>query len=235
MKSLFATWNQAHFFWASDICFPLSSPNHNMFIWSVWIHLHPVFGSAAWKHSVIPSNMNRLLGRPCFFFTNSFQQASIGCAGFFFLTNFAYWSNSCFLAAKKNVPNCKDFIFFKRPLIREERHEQDLISRTLSHCRSSEILLCFCQGVLRHPGTKSSTLITRLWKEERRSGENSYFWHNTATEKRPHARASSQNWARVFPVCKRLCVGGMFYVSVYERGEIGRKRKRGRERKEVLK
>lgn len=156
--------------------------------------------------------------------TNCFQKASIGwCCLFssssssFFLffffsffvfsTNFVYWSNSCFVAAKKNVPNCKDFICFKRAHIRGKRHEQDLISRTLSHCRSSEILLCFCPGVLRHPGTKSSTLITRLWKEERRSGENSYFWHNAATEKRPHARVSSQNWAWVFPVCMCLCGG----------------------------
>lgn len=154
------------------------------------------------------------------FSANCLQQAPIGCTGFFFSTNFVYWSNSCFVAAKKNVPNCKDFICFKRAHIGGKRHEQDLISRTLSHCRSSEILLCFCRGVLRHPGTKSSALITRLWKEERRSGENSYFWHNAATEKRPHARVSSQNWAWVFPVCMCLCGGACsMLVSM---GEIGR-------------
>lgn len=120
--------------------------------------------------------------------------------------NFVYWSNSCLVAAKKNVPKCIDFICFKRVHIRGRRHEQDLISRTLSHCRSSDILLCFCRGVLRHPSTKSSTLITRLWKEESRSGENSYFWHNAATEKRAHARVSSHNWTRVFLVCVSLCV-----------------------------
>lgn len=152
------------------------------------------------------------------FSSKSFQHTPIGSKAFF-SANFVYWSNSCFVAAKKNVPNCKDFICFKRAHIRGKRHEQDLISRTLSHCRSSEILLCFCRGVLRHPGTKSSTLITRLWKEERRSGENSYFWHNAATEKRPHARVSSQKWAWVFSVCMCLC--GMFCVS-----ECGQKRNR---------
>lgn len=159
------------------------------------------------------------------FSTNCFQQAPIGCNVFFFFsTNFVYWSNSCFVAAKKNVPDCKDFICFKRAHIRGKRHEQDLISRTLSHCRSSEILLCFCWGVLRHPGTKSSTLITRLWKEERRSGENSYFWHNAATEKRPHARVSSQKWVWVFAMYVFVWVH-VLCECMWVR-EIGRKRKR---------
>lgn len=123
---------------------------------------------------------------------------------------------------------------FKRPRIRGKQHEQDLISRTLSHCRSSEILLCFCWGILRHPGTKRSTLITWLWKEERRSGENSYFWHNTATEKRPHARVSSQNWASVFPV-SYVCewVGGNILCEYEsEIGTLNMEREAEKKRKE---
>lgn len=169
-------------------------------------------------------NYEQAPGSPCFLLTVSNRLLLVLLGFFFFSTNFVYWSNSCFVAAKKNVPNCKDFICFKRAHIRGKRHEQDLISWTLSHCRSSESLLCFCRGVLRHPGTKSSTLITRLWKEERRSGENSYFWHNAATEKRPHARVSSQNWAWVFPVS--MCMyGGQYsmWVSMGQR-EIGRER-----------
>lgn len=115
----------------------------------------------------------------------------------------------------------------KRHRVRWARHERDLISRTLSQNRSSEILLVFFffflfllwRGVLRHPGTKRSSLITRLWKEERRSGENSYFWHNAATEKRPHARASSQNWACVFPAS--VCVsGGHHSMRVWKRNRF---------------
>lgn len=80
---------------------------------------------------------------------------------------------------RKMCQTAKTLFASKRHRIRGARHEQDLISRTLSQNHSSEILPFFSllwRGVLRHPGTKRGALITRLWKEERRSGENSYFW-----------------------------------------------------------
>lgn len=207
--------------------FPISTPNHNIFGFlntftsSLWVSSMETFSNTL--------NYEQAPGSPCFLLTVSNRLLLVVLG---FSTNFVYWSNSCFVAAKKNVPNCKDFICFKRAHIRGKRHEQDLISRTLSHCRSSEILLCFCRDVLRHHCTKRSTLITRLWKEERRSGENSYFWHNTASEKRPHARVSSQNWAWVFPVSMCMCGGQYSMLVTLGEREIGREREAEKRKRE---
>lgn len=131
--------------------FPISTPNHNIFCFlntftsSLWVSSMETFSNTL--------NYEQAPGSPCFLLTVSNRLLLVELG---FSTNFVYWSNSCFMAAKKNVPNCKDFICFKRAHIRGKRHEQDLISRTLSHCRSSEILLCFLPG----------RLATSWYKEE---------------------------------------------------------------------
>lgn len=244
MRSLFATGNETNSLKTRWYIFPSFHPkNHDMFVWSVRIHLHQVFGSAAWKHSVIPSTMNRLLAVRVFY--KLFPTGSIGCTWFpiflfffFFSTNFVYWSNSCFAAAKKNVPNCKDFICFKRPHIRGKRHEQDLISRTLSHCRSSEILLCFFAGA------SCDILVQRAahWLQgfERRRGGQGRIATSGTTQ--PLKRDLMLEWAlrigleSFLSVC--LC-GGQCSMCLWEREKIGGERQKGRDgkrgRKGVLK
>lgn len=153
-------------------------------------------------------NYEQAPGSPCFILTLSNRLLLVVLFFLFFpppsLLTLCIDPTAALWLPRRMCQTAKTLFASKGAHIRGERHEQDLISRTQSRRRrSSEILLCFCRGVSRHPGTKSSTLITRLWKEERRSGENSYFWHNAATEKRPHARVSSHNWAPVFPV---VCV-----------------------------
>lgn len=189
--------------------FPLSIPNHGMFVWSVWINLHQVVGSAAWKHSVIPSTMNRLLAVHVFY--QLFPTGSYWLYGVF-STNFVYWSNSCFVAAKKNVPNCKDFIRFKRAHIRGKRHEQDLISRTLSHCCSSETLFA---------GASCDILVQRAahWLQgfERRRGGQGRIATSGTTQ--PLKRDLMLEWALRIGLqsflCVCVCVGGMLHASVY--------------------
>lgn len=163
-------------------------------------------------------NYEQAPGSPCFVLTVS-NRLLLDVLFFFLQLTLCIDPTAALWLPRRMCQTAKTLFASKRAHIRGKRHEQDLISRTLSHCRSSEILLCFCRGVLRHPGTKSSALITRLWKEERRSGENSYFWHNAVTEKRPHARVSSHNWARVFPVYVFVCGGHVQRECLWEKGK----------------
>lgn len=188
-------------------------------------------------------NYEQAPGSPCFLQTVSnrlywLYLVSYFSFLFFFSTNFVYWSNSCFAAAKKNVPNCKDFICFKRPHIRGKRHEQDLISRTLSHCRSSEILLCFFAGA------SCDILVQRAahWLQgfERRRGGQGRIATSGTTQ--PLKRDLMLEWAlrigleSFLSVC--LC-GGQCSMCLWEREKIGGERQKGRDgkrgRKGVLK